>query len=256
MQSSFGGVSPPIIYYNGKTMKNKIISLRDVWKVYRMGEVEVPALRGIDLEIGQGEFLAIVGPSGSGKSTMMNLVGCLDLPSRGSILLDNRNISGLSESELAMTRGRKIGFVFQQFNLIPTLNALENVMLPLAFQDVDDSNARKKALGLLGAVGLEKRIKHLPSQLSGGERQRVSIARALAVDPEVILADEPTGNLDSKTGNFIMDFFRKIHRDEKKTIIMVTHDLNVAKNSDRMVHLKDGRIERITENSGEGRKGR
>lgn len=228
-----------------KYMKKLIIELQDVWRIYKMGEVEVPALRGIDLEINKGEFVAIVGPSGSGKSTMMNLVGCLDLPTKGRILLDNQDIASFRESKLAQIRGQKIGFVFQQFNLIPTLTALENVMLPLAFQNVDDSLAEKKALELLNMVGLGNRVRHLPTQLSGGEMQRVSIARALAVDPEVILADEPTGNLDSKTGKFIMDFLGKIHKDDEKTIIMVTHDVNLATFAEKIVHIKDGKVEKI-----------
>jgi putative ABC transport system ATP-binding protein len=231
-----------------------IIELEDVWRVYRMGEVDVPALRGIDLEIQKGEFTAIVGPSGSGKSTMMNMVGCLDLPTKGHVFLDSQNISKLAESQLAQVRGQKIGFVFQQFNLIQTLTALENVMLPLAFQDVDDSSARKRALEILTTVGLGNRISHLPTQLSGGERQRVSIARALAVDPEIILADEPTGNLDSRTGEFIMRFFKKIHGEDSKTILMVTHDLQLARKiADRMVHLKDGRVEKTTHGRGGAR---
>jgi putative ABC transport system ATP-binding protein len=229
-------------------MKKPIIELNGVWKVYRMGEVEVPALRGVDLEVNEGEFLAISGASGSGKSTMMNLVGCLDIPTKGSIYLDGRDISKLSESQLASTRGRKIGFIFQQFNLIPTLNALENVMLPLAFQDEGDSEARKKSTELLNMVGLGDRMRHLPSQLSGGQMQRVAIARSLAVDPEIILADEPTGNLDSRTGGFIIDFLRKVHMNDSKTIIMVTHDLHLVKFADRVVHLKDGQIERIEKN--------
>jgi putative ABC transport system ATP-binding protein len=226
-------------------MSEILIELRDVWKVYKMGEVDVPALRGVYLEIKKGEFVAIVGPSGSGKSTMMNLVGCLDLPTKGKIYLDNENIANLRESKLAKIRGQKIGFVFQQFNLIPTLTALENVMLPLAFQDVDDSPAEKKAMELLRLVGLGDRVRHLPTQLSGGEMQRVCIARALAVDPEVILADEPTGNLDSKTGRFIMDFLGKIHRSDSKTVIMVTHDLNLSKSAEKIVHIKDGKVEKI-----------
>ena len=232
-------------------MSETLIELKEVWKVYRMGEVEVPALRGVDLKINKGEFVAIVGPSGSGKSTMMNLVGCLDMPTKGKIYLENDNIANFRESKLAQIRGQKIGFVFQQFNLIPTLTALENVMLPLAFQNVDDSVAGKKAEELLRMVGLEDRVHHLPTQLSGGEMQRVSIARALAVDPEVILADEPTGNLDSKTGRFIMDFLGKIHKDDSKTIIMVTHDLNLSKSAEKIVHLKDGKVEKI-ESRGKG----
>jgi putative ABC transport system ATP-binding protein len=226
-------------------MDKTIIELKDVWKIYQMGQVEVPALQGVDLKINKGEFVAIVGPSGSGKSTMMNLVGCLDLPTKGGIYLDNHNIANLDESKLAQIRGQKIGFVFQQFNLIPTLTALENVMLPLAFQGVDDSEAEKKALKLLELVGLGDRIRHLPTQLSGGQMQRVSIARALANDPEVILADEPTGNLDSTTGRFIMDFLGKIHKDDSKTIIMVTHDLDLSKAAEKVVHIKDGKVEKI-----------
>jgi putative ABC transport system ATP-binding protein len=222
-----------------------IIHLRDVWKTYRVGEVDVNALRGVSLEVRKGEFAAIVGPSGSGKSTMMNLVGCLDLPTSGHVFLDGNDITHFSESKLARTRGRKIGFVFQQFNLIPTLNALENVMLPLEFQDVDSSSARERATKLLDLVGLQGRMKHLPSQLSGGEMQRVAIARSLAPDPEIILADEPTGNLDSRTGEFIMGFLKKIHKDDGKTIIIVTHDLQLASYAERVINLKDGKIEKI-----------
>lgn len=229
-------------------MKNTIIKLENVWKIYQMGEVQVSALRGIDLEIKKGEFLAIAGASGSGKSTMMNLVGCLDLPSKGQILLDNHDIAGFGESKLAQIRGQKIGFVFQQFNLIPTLTAVENVMLPLEFQDVDTPVAKKKALELLNLVGLGDRVHHLPSQLSGGQQQRVAISRALSVDPEIILADEPTGNLDSKTGEFIMNFLAKIHKEDSKTIIIITHDLHLVKHAERVVHLKDGQIERIDYN--------
>jgi putative ABC transport system ATP-binding protein len=228
--------------------ENAVIQLEGVWKIYQMGDVQVPALRGIDLEIERGDFLAIAGASGSGKSTMMNLIGCLDLPSRGRIFLGGDDIAGFGESTLAQIRGRKIGFVFQQFNLIPTLTALENVMLPLEFQNVDTPTARKKALELLNLVGLGERVHHLPSQLSGGEQQRVAISRALAVDPEIILADEPTGNLDSKTGEFILDFLSEIHRKDSKTIIIVTHDLHLVKRAERVVYLKDGQVERIEHN--------
>ncbi len=221
------------------------IVLQQVWKIYQMGEVEVLALREVDLNIQSGEFLAIAGPSGSGKSTMMNLVGCLDIPTRGRIFLDGEDIAKMSESQLATVRGRKIGFVFQQFNLIPTLTALENVMLPLDFQDADASKAKERAAELLELVGLGDRMHHLPSQLSGGQMQRVAIARSLAVDPEIILADEPTGNLDSKTGQFIMNLLGKIHREEGKTVIIVTHDLDLVKHAQRTIHLKDGQIEKI-----------
>ena len=225
-----------------------VIQLEAVWKIYQMGDVQVQALSGIDLEIERGEFLAIAGASGSGKSTMMNLIGCLDLPSKGKISLDGTDIATLRESQLAQIRGQKIGFVFQQFNLIPTLTALENVMLPLEFQDVDSRKAREIALELLKLVGLGDRVHHQPSQLSGGQQQRVAIARALAVDPDIILADEPTGNLDSKTGEFVMNLLAEIHRKDTKTIILVTHDFYLVKRAERVVYLKDGKIERIEHN--------
>jgi putative ABC transport system ATP-binding protein len=222
-----------------------IIELRNVWKKYRMGETDLAALKGISLRIDKGDFLAILGPSGSGKSTMMNLVGCLDTATEGEIFLDGVNIETMRESNLAQIRGQKIGFVFQQFNLIPTLTTLENVMLPLEFQDTDDSAAKRKAMELLKMVGLEDRMQHLPTQLSGGQMQRVAIARSLVVDPEIILADEPTGNLDSKTGEFIIEFLTKIHKKDGKTIIMVTHDVHLARYADRIVYLKDGQVEKI-----------
>ena len=223
-------------------MRKSIIKLQGVWKTYKMGEVEVNALKGVTLEVSQGDFLAITGSSGSGKSTMMNLVGCLDLPTKGSIYLDSRDISKLHESELAQIRGKRIGFIFQQFNLIPTLNALENVMLPLEFQDMPTETARKKAADLLNIVGLGDRTHHLPSQLSGGEQQRVAIARSLANNPDVVLADEPTGNLDSKSGSDIISLLKGLWKKEGKTIIMVTHDLNLAERAKRKIQLKDGQI--------------
>src|SRR3989338_1647014 len=174
-----------------------ILELIDVWKIYRMGKIDINALRGVNLKVKLGEFLAVMGPSGSGKSTLMNMIGCLDVPSKGSIYLDGHDISKLYESDLAQLRGRKIGFVFQQFNLIPTLTAVENVMLPMMFQHVQRENRFKKAQELLSHVGLQERSNHLPKELSGGQQQRVAIARALANTPDVILADEPTGNLDS-----------------------------------------------------------
>jgi len=178
----------------------EIIELKNVHKDYAMGESIVPAVEAVNLKIKKGDFLAIVGPSGSGKSTMMNLVGALDLATEGDIFLDGQNIEHLEESELAQIRGKKIGFIFQTFNLIPTLNALENVTLPMMFQGKDKEERMERGVELLKQVGLEHRMTHLPSELSGGERQRVAIARSLANDPEVVLADEPTGNLDSKTG--------------------------------------------------------
>jgi len=223
-------------------MKTPIIKLHDVWKIYKMGEVEVSALRGINLEINQGEFVAITGSSGSGKSTMMNIVGCLDIPTKGSVYLDNKDISKLDESDLSQIRAQKIGFIFQQFNLIPTLSALENVMLPLEFQNASSDEARKTAERILNLIGLGDRVHHLPSQLSGGQQQRVAIARSLANDPDVILGDEPTGNLDSKTGSDVMELLQSLWKKEKKTIIMVTHDLNLASYAKRMIQLKDGQV--------------
>jgi len=222
--------------------KHNIIKLENVWKVYKMGEVEVQALRGINLSIPQGEFVAITGSSGSGKSTMMNLVGCLDLPTKGTIYLDDKDISKLNESDLAQTRGKKIGFIFQQFHLIPTLSALENVMLPLEFQNMPSDVARKRASEILDLVGLGDRVNHLPSQLSGGQQQRVAIARSLANNPDVILADEPTGNLDSKTGADVMKLMQNLWDKEGKTIIVVTHDLKLADYAKRIVELKDGQV--------------
>ena len=220
----------------------QILRLENVWKTYKMGEVKVNALRGVSLTINQGEFVAITGSSGSGKSTMMNIVGCLDLPSKGVIYLDNKDISKLHESDLAQIRAKKIGFIFQQFHLIPTLSAIENVMLPMEFQEVPTDIARKKAAEILDKVGLGDRAGHLPSQLSGGQQQRVAIARSLSNNPDVVLADEPTGNLDSVAGANVMDMLQALWKKEEKTIIMVTHDLKLANYAKRIIQLKDGQI--------------
>lgn len=225
-----------------KKIVKTIIKLENVWKIYQMGNVQVPALRGLELEIKDGEFVAIMGPSGSGKSTSMNMIGCLDVPSKGKIFLDSRNISHMTESELAQIRGKKIGFIFQQFNLIPTLTALENVALPMIFQGTTKEQRMKRANELLDLVGLGDRTGHRPNELSGGEQQRVAIARSLANDPPVILADEPTGNLDSKTGDSVIDFLCRLHVAKGKTIIMVTHDEHVAQSAERIEYLKDGTI--------------
>ena len=230
-----------------RTGKVPFIKLTDVWKTYQMGEVEFAALKGINLEIYEGEFLVVLGPSGSGKSTLMNLLGCLDLPSKGTVFLNSSDISELDESELARIRGQMIGFIFQSFNLIPTLNTQENVLLPLEFQEEDAQQARKKAAYLLDIVGLSDKRHNLPSQLSGGQRQRVAIARSLAVNPPIILADEPTGNLDSKTGDYILDFLDGLNKKEGKTIIIVTHDLEIVKYATRIVYIRDGQIEKIEE---------
>ena len=217
-----------------------IIKLENVWKVYHMDEVDVPALSGMNIDINEGEFVAVVGPSGSGKSTSMNMIGCLDIPTRGKVLLDGHDISKLDESKLAQIRGKKIGFIFQTFNLIPTLTALDNVMLPMTFQSMGRDKRIRIARSLLGKVGLIERVDHLPGQLSGGERQRVAIARALSNDPEMILADEPTGNLDSKTGNEIMGLLEDLNK-EGKTIVMVTHDSALTKYAKKIIKIKDGK---------------
>lgn len=223
-------------------MKKPIINLKHVWKTYKMGETYVNALQGISLEVLPGEFLAIQGPSGSGKSTTMNMIGCLDIPTKGEIYLDGQNISRLAESDLAHIRGKKIGFIFQKFNLIETLTALENVMLPMTFQGIPDDERHARAKKLLSQFGLADRIDHKPNQLSGGEQQRVAIARSLATNPQVILADEPTGNLDSKTGREVMLFLRELNEHEGKTIVLVTHDDVLARAADRIAFLKDGTI--------------
>jgi len=224
-----------------KKTKKPIIELKDAWKIYTMGDVKVNALRGLNLKIYPGEFVSIEGPSGSGKSTAMNLIGCLDYPSKGHVFLDGRDITELDESELAQIRGKKIGFVFQQFNLINTLSALENVMLPMVFQDMPAAKRREEATKLLTMVELGERVHHKPTELSGGQQQRVAIARALSNDPEVVLADEPTGNLDTKTGDTVMDFLLGLKK-EGKTIIMVTHNPDLSKFADRVEHLRDGII--------------
>jgi len=230
-------------------MKSKaLIQLKDVWKTYLMGEVTLDVLKKINLEINPQEFVAIVGPSGSGKSTMMNLVGVLDVPTKGTIYLEGEDISKLTESELAQVRGKKIGFIFQQFNLIPTLTALENVILPTIFQGMAEEKRVAKAKELLAKVGLADRMNHKPTELSGGQQQRVAIARALMNNPEIILADEPTGNLDSKSGQQVIDMLSKLFSEEKKTIILVTHDINLVKYSTKTVYLKDGEIIDIKHN--------
>ena len=230
-------------------MKKKgdvIIKLKDVFKHYQMGEIVVKAVDGINIEVREGEFVAIMGPSGSGKSTAMNLVGSLDVPTEGAIYLDEEDISTLSESDLAQIRGSKIGFIFQSFNLIPNLTAKENVMIPMMFLGEDAETRKNKAEKLLKLVELDDRMEHYPNELSGGQRQRVAIARALANDPEVILADEPTGNLDTKTGEIVMNFLDKLNK-EGKTIIMVTHDPELAQaHAETVYWLKDGKVEKTT----------
>lgn len=231
----------------GKINRNKeLIRLRDVAKYYYMGDSVVKALDGINFKVYEGEFVAIMGPSGSGKSTGMNLVGSLDTPTKGHILLDGADIATMAESDLAQIRGRKIGFIFQSFNLIPNLTALENVTLPMMFQGVSEYERRQKGIKLLRLVELDDRMNHYPGELSGGQRQRVAIARSLANDPDVVLADEPTGNLDTKTGEIVMNFLDKLNK-EGKTIIMVTHDPELAEeHADIVYWLRDGQLEKVT----------
>ena len=222
-----------------------IIELKDAERYYEMGGNIVKALDGVDISIEKGNFVAIMGPSGSGKSTSMNLTGSLDLATKGEIYLDGENIAGMEESELAQIRGKKIGFIFQQFNLISNLTAKENVMLPMIFQQEEETEREERAEKLLEAVELGNRVDHYPNQLSGGEQQRVAIARALANKPEVILADEPTGNLDTKTGEKMMDFLTDLNK-KGKTIIMVTHDPELAKKYAKIIYsIRDGKIEYI-----------
>ncbi|HLC53104.1 MAG TPA: ABC transporter ATP-binding protein [Candidatus Nanoarchaeia archaeon] len=226
----------------------RLIELKNVSKYYEMGETTVKAIDGISLSVEKGDFVAIMGPSGSGKSTGMNLVGSLDVPTHGTIYLDGKDIAHLEESELAQIRGRKIGFIFQSFNLIPNLTAKENIMLPMLFQGTDTEDREAKALELLNLVELSDRAEHYPNQLSGGQQQRVAIARALANNPEVILADEPTGNLDTKTGEKIMSFLEQLNK-KGKTIILITHDPHLAQKHAKTIYwLKDGKVEKITRN--------
>ncbi len=206
-----------------------------------MGEVEVQALRDVNLEIQDGEFIAIIGPSGSGKSTLLNMIGCLDKPTSGAVLIDDINTGKLSENELAEIRREKIGFIFQQFNLIHTLNALENVALPIFFAGVRREKRLKRAEEQLVKVGLEDRIYHKPSEMSGGEQQRVAIARALSNDPEIVIGDEPTGNVDTEAGNAIMDILEGLNR-EGRTIIVVTHDADIAARAGRTKRMRDGKV--------------
>ena len=227
-------------------MEQKIvIKINNVWKKYDMGKADpLVVLKEINLEIKEGEFVAITGPSGSGKSTMVNIVGALDRPSWGAVHLKNKDIAEMDESSLAYLRGKTIGFIFQQFNLLSTLSALQNVMLPMEIIDISESEAKKRATELLTALGLGDRLHHKPNELSGGQQQRVAIARSLANNPEVILADEPTGNLDSKTGKFVMGFLEKMNKKEGKTVILITHDIELVNYAKRTIHILDGKIER------------
>ena len=217
-----------------------MIRLEGLTKLYHMGDLEVPALRGIDLEVGDGEFIAIMGPSGSGKSTLMNLIGCLDQPTAGRYILDDVDVSGLTEDQLAWIRNRKIGFVFQSFNLIPRATALHNVEMPLIYAG-ENHQRRDKALAALASVSLAERAQHMPSELSGGQQQRVAIARALVTDPSILLADEPTGNLDSESSLEIMRLLAELNQ-QGRTIVLITHEQDIARFAHRIVRLRDGLV--------------
>lgn len=224
-----------------KPQNSTLLAVKDVSKIYQMGKLSVRALDGVSLEIKKGEFVSITGPSGSGKSTLMHLIGCLDVPTEGRIILDGHDVSKLEERDLSEVRNQKIGFVFQAFNLLARTSALENVSMPLMYNHTSEEHAIEKSKAALEMVGLGERMDHHPNQLSGGQQQRVAIARALVTDAPIILGDEPTGNLDSKSGTEVMSIFRNLHK-QGKTIVLVTHDDSVANQADRKIVMKDGKI--------------
>jgi putative ABC transport system ATP-binding protein len=227
-----------------------VLEAKDVYKIYEMGKVQVRALNGVSLKVQRGEFVSIMGPSGSGKTTLLDVMSALLRPTRGEVLINGRSVSSMGDNELAKVRGQTIGFVFQTFNLIPRMTALENVMLPLWFQGVPLAERKPRAAEILEKVGLGNRLNHKPSELSGGQRQRVAIARALAANPDVIVADEPTGNLDSVSGEQILKLIGELNKREGKTILMVTHERSIGKMAQKTLHLKDGKIVKNETNRG------
>lgn len=227
-----------------------VIKIKDLYKIYRVGDNVVRALNGVDLTINKGEFCAIVGTSGSGKSTLLNMLAGLEKPTRGEVMIEGLHLEKMNENQLVRLRRERVGFIFQSFNLLPTMNALENVALPLSFRGTAKKVRLKRAAQLLQLVGLKKHMRHKPMQMSGGQQQRVGVARALVVNPAIIFADEPTGNLDSNTSDEVMALMRRVVSEQKKTLVMVTHDSHLASFADRIFHIKDGKIVKIEENKG------
>jgi putative ABC transport system ATP-binding protein len=231
-------------------IKQNVVRTRNVKKVFNMGKISLEALKGINLEIKRGEYISIMGPSGSGKSTLFNMIGGLDKPTEGKVYIDEVDVAQLDAYELAWLRCRKIGYIFQTFNLIPVMTALENVTLPMIFAGMSTDDSMNKGVELLHTVGLEGRVQHKPLELSGGQQQRVAVARALANDPAIVLADEPTGNLDLKTGKEIIQLLKRLNKEKEVTIISATHDLKMLDVSDRIFWIRDGRVERVEERAG------
>lgn len=235
--------------YVSDQQRKPVIEVKDLYKIYRVGDEKLRALNGVDFTIYRGEFCAIVGTSGSGKSTLLNMLAGLEKPTKGEIIIAGEHMEKKNENQLVKFRREHIGFIFQSFNLMPTMDAVENVMLPLTFQGVDKKQRRKRAIKVLKMVNLQKHMKHKPTQMSGGQQQRVGVARALVVNPEIIFADEPTGNLDSRTSEEVMELMKRVVREQKQTLVMVTHDNHLASYADRIFHIIDGKIVKIEDNT-------